>query len=178
MDWILKRLDLKKAGLEFILKHFGKNGLFFYDISRGIDNRPVQPDRDRKSVGAENTFLRDLIEKQELNEAMTEISDILFERLIKAKVWGRTLTIKIKYHDFQQITRSKSYADTLNKRDDILHQSCELLHQNRQADKSIRLLGISFSHLEPYGSKQGKQLKINFRKSDYQSTFRKTKRGT
>ncbi len=171
-------LDLKEAGLEFILKHFGKNGLFFYDISRGIDNRPVEPDRDRKSVGAENTFSKDLIEKQELNEVMTEISDILYRRLLKAGLWGKTLTIKIKYHDFQQITRSKSYADTLSNKDDILYQSCELLHQNRQADKPIRLLGISFSHLEPYGSKPGKQLKLNFRETGKHLRNQKIKRGS
>ena len=170
-------LDLKEADLGFILKHFGKNGLFFYDISRGIDNRPVEPDRDRKSVGAENTFTTDLIEEKELNEAMKEISDILIGRLIKAKVWGKTLTIKIKYHDFQQLTRSKSFADTLSIKDDILFQSCELLHQHRQAEKPIRLLGISFSQLEPYDGKPGKQLKLNFRETNYLLTIRKIKRG-
>jgi DNA polymerase IV len=170
--------DLKEAGLEFILKHFGKNGLFFYDIAHGIDNRPVEPDRDRKSVGAENTFLKDLIDEQELNEAMTELSDILFGRLLKAGVWGKTLTIKVKYHDFLQITRSRTYTDALDNKEDILNQSCELLHENRQTDKPIRLLGISFSQLEPFAGKPGKQLKINFRETGKHLHNQKIKRGS
>jgi DNA polymerase IV len=169
-------LDLKEARLEFILKYFGKNGLFFYDIARGIDNRLVEPDRDRKSVGAENTFSKDLIEKQELNEAMTEISDILFRRLIKAEVWGKTLTIKVKYHDFQQITRSRSYADALDNKDDIFKQTCQLLHENRLPGKAIRLLGISFSQLEPSKGKPGKQLKIKFREKENQLHHLETKK--
>ncbi len=93
--------DLKKTPLEVIIKHFGKNGLFFYNIARGIDKRMVEPERERKSVGAENTFTKDLLEDEELNKAMKENSEILYKRLIKAGVWGKTLTVKIKYHDFE-----------------------------------------------------------------------------
>ncbi|MFN2396555.1 MAG: DNA polymerase IV [Bacteroidales bacterium] len=158
--------DLKETPLENIIKHFGKNGLFFYNIARGIDKRIVEPERERKSVGAENTFSKDLLEDEELNEAMKENSEILYNRLIKAGVWGKTLTVKIKYHDFQQITRSRTFENDVNSKDAIFNISCEILHQNRDKIKPIRLLGISFSQLVPAGNTIGKQLKIRFKENN------------
>lgn len=158
--------DLKETPLETIIKYFGKNGLFFYNIARGIDNRLVEPERERKSVGAENTFTKNLIEKKELNEAMKEISDILCGRLVKAGVWGKTITVKIKYHDFQQVTRSKTFDNDVSSKDAIFNIARDLLHQNRNIVKPVRLLGISISQLVPAGNMEGKQLKIRFKEKD------------
>lgn len=158
--------DLKETPLETIIKHFGKNGLFFYNIARGIDKRLVEPERERKSVGAENTFTKNLIEKKELNEAMKEISDILYRRLVKAGVWGKTITVKIKYHNFQQVTRSKTFDNDVSSKDVIFNIARDLLHQNRNIVKPIRLLGISISQLVPAGNMAGKQLKIRFKEKD------------
>jgi DNA polymerase-4 len=156
-------LDLKNAGLEFVAKHFGKNGQFFFDIANGIDNRPVEPDRDRKSVGAENTFSSDLVTDEELNTAIREICDTLYTRLQKAAVWGTTLTVKIKYNDFTQITRSKSFSAGINNQRDMVKIACDMLHENRDREKPIRLLGMSFSNLEMAGFRPGKQLKLIFK---------------
>lgn len=158
-------LDLKNAGIEFMSKHFGKNGQFFFDIANGIDNRPVDPDRNRKSVGAENTFTNDLITVDELNLAIKEICDTLFIRLQKAAVWGKTLTVKIKYNDFTQITRSKSFTMGIKNQHDMERTACDMLHIHRDLGKPIRLLGVSFSNLEIAGFRPGKQLKLNFKNS-------------
>ena len=155
-------LQLKEAGMETIIRHFGKNGLFFYDIAHGKDNRKVEPDRDRKSVGAENTFHRDLLQEEELNEAIAQICQTLEERMARARVWGKTLTLKIKYHDFEQITRSKTFFTSFTP-GEVLTVAFEMLHENRNPEKPIRLLGLSFSQLETTGSNKGKQLRIPFR---------------
>lgn len=158
-------LDLKNAGLAFVAKHFGKNGHFFFDIAHGRDSRPVEPDRHRKSVGAENTFTTDLIADGEIDVAIREICDTLFKRLQKAAVWGSTLTVKIKYNDFIQITRSKTFAMGINNHHDMAMIACELVHTHRDPEKPIRLLGVSFSNLEMAGFCIGKQLKLNFKPS-------------
>ncbi len=155
--------DLKNAEIPFIIKHFGKNGLFFYDIAHGNDKRSVEPDRERKSVGAENTYSSDLLDPEELNAAIREICDTLFERLQRAGVWGMTLTVKIKYHDFIQITRSRTFTEAITQKDEMEQISCEMLHEHREKDKPIRLLGVTFSQLEFTGNRVGKQLKIPFR---------------
>ncbi|MFW5725918.1 MAG: DNA polymerase IV [Bacteroidota bacterium] len=155
-------LDLKNAGVEFVLKHFGKNGLFFYDIAHGIDRRSVEPDRDRKSAGAENTFDRDLKDVPELNAAMADICNTLYYRLEKAGIWGSTITIKIKYHDFRQVTRSKTFSQPVTSKQEITQIATALLHEHREPDCPIRLLGVTFSQLETDQSLPGKQLKIPF----------------
>ena len=159
---ITNGLELKNAGMEFISKHFGKNGLFFYNISLGIDNRRVEPERDPKSVGAENTFLHDLTLNDELDRELHQICDTLHSRLKKAQVWGHTITVKIKYHDFTQVTRSKTFSQGISELQIIKHLAGELLHEHRKKDKAIRLLGVSFSQLQSAENTSGKQLLINF----------------
>ncbi len=156
-------MDLRNASRALLMKYFGKNGLFFYDIARGIDRRKVEHDRVRKSVGAENTFHKDLLSEAELNKAMEEICDTLYLRLHKAGVWGKTLTIKIKYHDFEQITRSRSFSEGIHNRDSMWHLACTMLHANRHPGKPIRLLGISFSQLEAAENRPGRQLRLNLK---------------
>jgi DNA polymerase IV len=159
---IFTGLDLKEAGKEFVIKHFGRNGLFFYDIAHGNDPRAVEPHRDRKSVGAENTFEKDLLDAEALNREIAVLADILFERLRRAGIWGNTLTLKIKYFDFVQVTRSKTFALEISTREEMYRIACDLLHEHRIEDKPIRLLGISFSQLEYAGAKPGKQLRFPF----------------
>jgi DNA polymerase IV len=101
--------DLKKLSEQQLMKHFGKSGRFFYQIVRGIDNRMVQPDRETKSVSAEDTFAHDLTTLEEMNEALETISEIVVKRVQRLSLKGRTVTLKIKYHDFKQITRSQSF---------------------------------------------------------------------
>jgi DNA polymerase IV len=101
-------LDLRAQTLPFLQQHFGKSGPYYYWIARGIDERPVEADRIRKSVGAENTFLLDLHEFESMREALQPILDKLWHHCDSTGVRGRTVTLKVKYADFQQITRSRA----------------------------------------------------------------------
>src|SRR5690606_18812983 len=100
--------DLKRLSEAELIKHFGKTGRFYYKIVRGIDNREVQPDREIKSVGAEDTFPYDLTEPDEMNAELDKLAHKVQERLQRYDLQGRTITLKIKYSDFKQITRSHS----------------------------------------------------------------------
>jgi DNA polymerase-4 len=139
-------IDLKKLSASELVRHFGKPGKFYYKIVRGIDDRAVQPHRETKSVGAEDTFPYDLKELNEMYEALTTLAEIVYNRLQRHNLKGRTVTIKIKYHDFKQVTRSQSLSATTNDLETILQTAKQLLLSTDLDDKRIRLLGISLSN--------------------------------
>jgi DNA polymerase IV len=140
--------DLKQLSEQQLIKHFGKSGRFFFNIVRGIDNRAVQPHRPAKSISAEDTFPHDLTSIEEMEEALDAISFTLFKRLERLALKGRTITLKIKYHNFHQITRSQSFEDALLTKEAILKSVKELLLSTDLADKKIRLLGIGVSNFD------------------------------
>src|SRR5690606_7855387 len=105
--------DLKKLSEAELANLFGKSGRFFYKIVRGIDNRPVEPNQETKSVGAEDTFSYDLTEMAEMNAEIEKLVVVVFNRMTAYNLIGRTLTLKVKFSDFKQITRSKSFAEGL-----------------------------------------------------------------
>ncbi|GAB4197486.1 MAG: DNA polymerase IV [Thermoflexibacter sp.] len=160
---IYKGADLKKIEKNVLLKQFGKYGGMYYDIVRGIDERLVSPDRTRKSLGIEHTFHKDLDNLREMFEELSELADLFVDRLRKSNVYGRTLTLKIKFADFEQITRSKTVPHKLTNREIIYRLAEELLiHAITDQEVSIRLLGLSVSNLdEPEISKNG-QLAFTF----------------
>jgi DNA polymerase-4 len=138
--------DLKKLTEEELVKHFGKVGHFYFKIVRGIDNRLVQPDRETKSVGAEDTFGYDLQEIEEMNVELEKIAKLLHDRLVRYHLQGRTITLKIKYHDFKQITRNQSFVVGVSDYDTISNTAKNLLLKTEPENKKIRLLGISLSN--------------------------------
>jgi DNA polymerase-4 len=138
--------DLKKLTEEELVKHFGKVGHFYFKIVRGIDNRIVQPDRETKSVGAEDTFSYDLQEIEEMNIELAKIAKLVHHRLERYHLQGRTITLKIKYHDFKQITRNQSFNVPLSDYDTIIATAKILLLKTEPENKKIRLLGISLSN--------------------------------
>ncbi len=138
--------DLKKLTEAELIKHFGKAGKFFYKIVRGNDPREVQPHRETKSVGAEDTFPYDLTELQEMNTELDKIADVLYDRLKRSGLKGRTVTLKIKYHDFRLATRSQSFPEGIGDFETIIATAKQLLLATDPADKKIRLLGISLSN--------------------------------
>lgn len=138
--------DLKKLTEAQLQKHFGKPGRFYYKIVRGIDNRLVQPDRETKSVGAEDTFPYDLTDVEEMIIQLKKLSVLVVNRLQKHSLKGRTITLKIKYHDFKQITRSKSFEEPVDDADLILETVKELLTATNPEESKVRLLGISLSN--------------------------------
>lgn len=138
--------DLKKLSEDELVKHFGKTGRFYYKIVRGIDDRPVEPHQETKSLAAEDTFPYDLTDVDEMNIELDKIARTVCNRLQHYQLKGRTITLKIKYGDFKQITRSKSLPTGVNDFDTIAITSKELLLASGIEDKKIRLLGISLSN--------------------------------
>ena len=138
--------DLKQLSKKELTRRFGKVGSYYYQIARAEDNREVNPNRIRKSLGAENTFIKDLVNMQDVKNELENILEILHERLKKSNTKGKTLTIKVKYSDFQQITKSKTIDSWIENKTDIRSIYKELLDQV-EIRNGIRLLGITLSHL-------------------------------
>lgn len=138
--------DLKKLSEAELIQHFGKAGRFFYKIVRGIDDRPVQPNRETKSVGAEDTFPTDLTRLDEMIPELEKIVNTVHRRLKKNMLKGRTVTLKIKYHNFRISTRSKSFGAPVDDFDTILDTATQLLIGSGLVDVKIRLLGVSVSN--------------------------------
>ncbi len=143
---LFKGSDLKKLAEADLRKHFGKSGAFFFQIVRGIDNREVQPHRETKSIGAEDTFPFDLTSIDDMQGELLKITQIVYNRLLKHGLKGRTVTLKVKYHDFRLQTRSRSFPEPIDDRDLIYRTACELLLATESESKKIRLLGISLSN--------------------------------
>lgn len=141
--------DLKKMSEEELKKHFGKSGGFFYKIVRGIDEREVQAHRETKSIGAEDTFPYDLTAFEDMHDELLKITKTVYNRLLRHGLKGRTITLKIKYHDFKLVTRSHSFSEGIDEREMIFRTACELLSGSGIENKKIRLLGISLSNFGP-----------------------------
>jgi DNA polymerase-4 len=156
--------DMKKLTLQQLVDHFGKVGNFFYQIVRGIDDRPVEPFRETQSVGAEDTFQVDLFVEEELHKELERIAVIVAQRLDKHQLKGRTVTLKIKYSNFKIITRSKSFSEPVSDALLITKTAKELLEGTLPPPRGIRLLGISVSRFNDGTSpeKFDPQLKIEF----------------
>ena len=155
---IHKGIDLKKMTEEDLVHYFGKSGRFYYKIVRGIDNRQVQPHRETKSMGAEDTFAEDLTTVESMNHELDKIAEVVVTRLRKYNLKGRTVTLKIKYHNFQQITRNHSFNKAIGDLETIINTVKELLLKTDLENKKIRLLGISLSN---FGEMKEKVVKKN-----------------
>jgi DNA polymerase-4 len=139
--------DLRDQQLGFLQEHFGKSARYLYHASRGIDHRAVQPDRVRKSVGYERTYGCDLSGEGELNAALARIIDGLWERISGHGVHGRTLTLKIKYADFQLLTRSRSAQQSLASKQEVEVVARDLLARLLPVPQGVRLMGLALSGL-------------------------------
>ncbi len=139
--------DLKQWSEADLVQQFGKVGRFYYKIARAQDDRPVQPNRIRKSLGAENSFDPDLIDRPEILQALEAIAAILKRRSDAQHTTGRTLTLKLKYADYQQVTRSKTLPFAIEHLDTIVSVAIELLGLVKIDHQPIRLLGLTISNL-------------------------------
>lgn len=149
--------DLKRLTEDELVNNFGKAGGFYYRIARGIDEREVQPHRETKSIGAEDTFAYDLTEVEEMHAELDKIAQTLCDRLQSNQLRGRTITLKIKYHDFRQITRNQSFPNQVEDLSLILETAKKLLLTTLADNQRIRLLGISVSNFGDIEVKQYKQ---------------------
>jgi DNA polymerase-4 len=141
-----KGIDLKQLTENELVSLFGKSGHFYYRIVRGIDNREIRPNREHKSLGAEDTFMEDLTEFKEMKAELEKIAETVSTRLEKYSLKGRTLTLKIKYHNFRQITRNHSFRHPVCDKETLLRTACDLLLKTDPENYKIRLLGITLSN--------------------------------
>jgi DNA polymerase-4 len=138
--------DLKKFSLESLVHHFGKAGNYYYHIAQGRDNRPVQPDRVRKSYGKETTLKSDIDDTDEMITVLDSLAKKVVEGLQREERQGLTLTLKVKYHDFQIVTRSVTFSEPIARSDAIMVEVKKLLANTEAGNKPVRLLGISISN--------------------------------
>lgn len=140
-------LDLRACELPFLVKAFGKAGRFYYWIARGVDERPVRADRIRKSIGAETTFFEDLTSFETLSDVLADLAAKVWRHCEAAKMRGRTVTLKVKYFDFEIITRSRTLPAAAAGPAELSAISTDLLAR-LMPPKGIRLLGVTVSNLE------------------------------
>ena len=138
--------DLKEKTEAYLTEYFGKAGRHYYKVVRGIHDSPVKPEKTPKSVGIERTFEKNLSSELFLEEELKSLSEYLEIRLLKNKLAGKTITVKIKYSDFNQQTRSKTGSLYLSNKDLIFKKAKKLLYQEKLSN-SVRLIGISVSNL-------------------------------
>ena len=141
--------DLKVKSLEELTKLFGKSGKFYYDIVRGVHHSPVKPNRIRKSIAAERTFSENISSEVFMLDKLNTIAEELEQRMLRSQTKGKTITLKIKYSDFTQQTRSKTIATYIQKKPEFMPIIRELLYQEKLKN-SVRLLGISFGNLDAH----------------------------
>jgi DNA polymerase IV len=155
---ILTGADLRDWSLPALQAHFGSSADWYWRICRGIDEREVKPDRPYKSVSAERTFDEDLRDPDRLAAELERIAGYAWDRVERAEVIGRTVTLKVKYGDFTIITRSKSFAGPVPDRQVFTAAGQALLAALHPLSKGIRLLGLGLHNLTEVNSMGPAQL--------------------
>jgi DNA polymerase-4 len=140
--------DLRHQSLAFLQTHFGKSGPWYFEIARGRDERPVRPDRERKSSGSETTFSEDLLDPAQIEAGVLAMADDVWGWCEKTGSRGRTVTVKIKWADFQQSTRSRSFAGAVNSFTELREASLALVRSVVPPPKEIRLVGVTLSNFQ------------------------------
>ena len=142
-------LDLRQWTENLLIKEFGKAGRYYYQISRGIDDRPVRNNRIRKSIGSETTFQEDLDDIAVMLRKLKGLSEKVFLKLLEKELSARTVTLKVKYNNFDLVTRSMTREHSVKNSDDIMSILNELIQKTEVNLRKVRLLGVSTSNLEP-----------------------------
>ena len=151
--------DLKKYKKEQLIQLFGNSGSYFFNIAHGNDDRPVEPNRIRKSIGKETTLLEDIDDTNQMLEILDDIAVRLENSLINREAKGRTITLKVKYFDFQSITRSVTIDEPAASASVIMKCIKPLLSKTEAGEKKVRLLGISISNFDDQETNSGKVCK-------------------
>ncbi|HEX2900920.1 MAG TPA: DNA polymerase IV, partial [Bacteroidia bacterium] len=159
--------DLRQQDLKFLTRNFGKMGQYYHQIAQGIDERRVTPDRPTKSVSVEDTFAEDSRDLAVLDAELDRLADLLHRRFSRHSLFGRTLTLKVKYSDFQQVTRSESKTEPYSSIEELARVCKALLRKTDAEVRKVRLLGIgvsNFDHEEEEESAppKGGQMRLEF----------------
>ena len=157
--------DLKALERDELIRHFGKTGNYFYEVVRGIDERPVVPFRESKSIGAERTYDQDLFDIREVEEKLHEVRDIMWRRCREKKKFGKTLTLKVRFSDFSTITRSRTQKEpySFQQINPVLK---ELLPVSDIRKHGVRLLGVTLSNFPVMERNSTVQMEIDFGPDD------------
>ena len=157
--------DLKKWDEIELVKKFGKSGHHYYRIARAIDNRAVKSHRIRKSIGKERTFSEDVSDLEWIGTFLTELSGKISDSMEKLNAAGKTVTLKVRYKNFDTVTRSYTYPQFIHTADEIADTARRLLDETDAGAREVRLLGISISSLNLHeGGAFGEQLELPFNK--------------
>ena len=140
--------DLAAKNAEWLRAHFGSMGDYLFRAARGIDLRPVQANRERKSIGGERTYAQDISSGSALREALEDIIEIVWQRIEEKQANGRTVTLKLKYNDFQIASRSRSLPEMVGERASFAQVAREILDEQLPLPMPIRLMGLTLSNLE------------------------------
>jgi DNA polymerase-4 len=154
--------DLKKWSLESLQEGFGKVGIWYYHIARAEDDRNVESERERKSVSAETTFQEDTTNTDQLEDSVMTLASEIGEWAEKAKEYGRTVTVKIKWADFEQSTRSRTVKERIADVQELRQVAVDLLRYVFPLKKGIRLVGVGMSNFKVTEPKPTKQTILNF----------------
>ena len=152
--------DLRSKSLEFLQRHFGSSAGWYYAIARGEDNRPVDPNRSRKSSGSETTFDRDLTDPGDIQAGVLRMADDVWRWCEARQAFGRTVTVKVKYGDFQQISRSRSQPAAVTTQEALHRLALELINAVLPPAKGIRLVGVAVSNFVQPQSVSANELPI------------------
>ncbi len=157
--------DLKALSELEIAQRFGKSGRYYYKIVRAEDDRRVNPNRIRKSIGAERTFSEDITDARKMAEKIIYIADIVFQYMKKRDNFGRTISLKLKTPEFQTFSRSKTFSSEVKNWDQFKSIVKEILQDNVEAFPAVRLLGVSVSNLQKEQG-EGYQLSLEFEEEE------------
>jgi DNA polymerase-4 len=153
--------DLRGQTLAFLQGHFGKAGNWYYEISRGTDDRPVRPDRERKSSGSERTFPEDLLDPARIEAGVIEMADDVWRWCEKTHARGRTVTVKIKWADFQISTRSRSMETAIDTPARLHEVALDLVRSVFPPPKRVRLVGVALSNIRLQVATEEAELPFN-----------------
>jgi DNA polymerase IV len=159
---IFKGKDLKRYSEIELVQRFGKVGRHYYRIVRADDQRPVNPNRIRKSIGAERTYRENVSTAKAMQEKLAYLCEVVFRYMDKSDNYGRTVTLKAKMPDFKILTRSRTFASEVRSLEELTSIVYELLGDNRQDIPQVRLLGVSVSNLMKEQGAEGIQLEFDF----------------
>ncbi len=139
--------DLRLFRPDFLERKFGKNGLRMHRLAMGMDERNVEPEHEIKSVGHERTFMHDIMDSGDAKKALLGLATRVARRMRRKKMTGKTVSLKVKYYDFKQITRAKTLAEFTDDGLEIYKTACDLVQKTQVGKRPVRLLGISLSQL-------------------------------
>ena len=159
--------DLRRLSELELVQRFGKVGRYYYQIVRANDTRKVNPNRIRKSIGAERTYREDISDKKIKREKLTKLAKIVFDYMSAKNNFGRTLNIKVRNSDFQTLTRSKSYTSEVRDLQKMTTVAHELLDSCGEGFENVRLLGFTVTNLEKEHSNEGIQLEFDFERGEF-----------